>query len=265
MATTIRNHPSFLQCVAMAAFTCLALYCPSALAAPINYGDLDDIPPGDVIYTQVTESSGTDPVPLFGAPTVTVNMLDFNPAGFTANAAGGGADITDGQLNFGVVVPQGTFAPPTVAINSISLSEAGDFTLFGIGTAATSVAAGLFMQATITEVDGLAVAPIIVSTSASLSWDLLLNPGVSQGWNLGASVDLEQAIVDAGLVFNLGVTKVDVFLNNTLLAISEPSTAAFIAKKDFVVDVSIVPEPTAAALALMAFLGLGAVIRRNGR
>ena len=256
MTTTIRTY--FLRCAALAALACLAFSSSNVLANPINYGDLDDIPPGDVMYTQVTESSGTDPVPLYGAPTVTVNAMDFNPAGFTANAAGGGADITDGQMNFGLM------SVPGRAMASINLSESGDFTLFGAGTAATSTGAGLFMQATITEVDGNAISPIVVSASTSKSWDLVANPGLSQGWDLSASIDLEQALVDAGLNYSLGVTKADVFLNNTLLAISEPGTVAFIAKKDFVVDVPTVPEPTTAVMAFMALAGLSLVVRRNG-
>ena len=83
-----------------------ALWCANHCAsAAIMYGDFDDIPPGVVMYTDVTESSATDPIslPLFGAPTIVANDLDFDPMSFGATAPIGPstADLTDGQLNFG--------------------------------------------------------------------------------------------------------------------------------------------------------------------
>ena len=51
----------------------------ASLAAPINYGDFSDIPPGAVMYTDVTETANTpgDSEPLFGAPVVSGNALRF--------------------------------------------------------------------------------------------------------------------------------------------------------------------------------------------
>ena len=145
---TIRNFTAVIVALLLVATT--------ARAATINYGNFGPIAPG-VSFLAVTESSGTDPVPLYGAPDPFVVGLDFDPTSFVATAAGGGPDITDGQLNFTVM---GNTAPggPMVAIDSISLSERGDYNLVGVGTAATQVFAGAnIVSAKVTQIDGLPV------------------------------------------------------------------------------------------------------------
>src|SRR5688572_21908548 len=117
---------------------------PSA-SAQIYYGNYAG---STVVYQNVTESSGTDSIPQFGAPTVLVDTLDFNPVGFDAFSSGGGApDITDGQLNFTIKANSGYIIP------FVNFSERGDFTLAGTGTALTyaSVSATVFID--ILEVD----------------------------------------------------------------------------------------------------------------
>ncbi len=105
---------------------------PAAHAALINYGDFP-VPSAGIVFQQVTESSGTDAVPLYGPPTPFVTGLDFlPPSSFASSATGGAADITDGQLNFGV---QGQAGPGgVVGINSLTVQEGGGFTLVGAGT-----------------------------------------------------------------------------------------------------------------------------------
>src|SRR3990172_510762 len=95
-----------------------------AQAVPINYGTFMG---NTVSYVDVTEDSNSgDALPLFGAPTVSADSLDFDPVGFDANATGAlGVDVTDGNLNFMVVAKRGK------AIQSLELSEAGDTTLAG--------------------------------------------------------------------------------------------------------------------------------------
>src|SRR6476661_5040761 len=71
-------------------------------AAIISYGNFT-VPPSGVTYVNVSESSGTDPVPLYGPPTpVPPAGLDFDPANFVATANGGASDVTDGQLNYAI-------------------------------------------------------------------------------------------------------------------------------------------------------------------
>jgi hypothetical protein len=248
MATPIQSF--YFASAAVAALMCSS----STLAASINYGDFNDIAGGGLVtFTAVTESSGTDPVPLYNAPTTLVDSLDFNTTSFAAQATDGSVDITDGQLNFGLV------AEPGKAFSAIDISEAGDYTLAGSGTAATSIAAGLVMFVTIQEVDGVALAsPVTVSTTVSDDADLANDAGIALPWDLSVGIDLLGELDTAGIIYNLGVTKADVVLNNTLLAFSEQGTIAFIAKKEFALDVTTeVPEPTTAGLALLALASLG--------
>src|SRR5438270_709188 len=98
--TTFSRKP---RLIALATFFSAAVLAagPAAHAATINYGDFP-VPPAGITFQQVTESSGTDPVPLYGPPTPFVVGLDFDPTSFVSSSTNGAADITDGQLNFGI-------------------------------------------------------------------------------------------------------------------------------------------------------------------
>lgn len=224
--------------LAAACFAALALSA-SANAASINYGNFGPNGAG-VTFLGVTESSGTDPVPLFGAPTLTLAGLDFDPTSFVAAASGGSADTTDGQLNFTVKNPAG--------LSSISLAESGDYSLVGTGTAATKDFAGAIMQISVTEVNGVPVVPFnLPPVNASVGFNLLANPGVVQPWSLGVTATIPTATK---------ITGIKVTIDNQLIALSETGSVAFIAKKDFTITTGNTPEPaTLAAGALsMVFL-----------
>ncbi|MBN1490510.1 MAG: PEP-CTERM sorting domain-containing protein [Phycisphaerae bacterium] len=230
-------------------------------AAPIFYGDFGpDFPPGAVIYHDVTESSGTDPTPLYGPPTITGDVLDFDPMGFVASATDGVSDITDGQLNFGMSML------PGAGITSLLLTESGDYTLFGGGTAATTVAMGLSIGIDILAVDHMALTtPISVSANMAVVRDLLNNgPVVLAPWSNGLLVDFGAVLTNNNIDFDLGVTAAKVVINDQLLAISEDLSLAFVAKKEFRIEPWIegrpIPEP--ATLALFALGGLALLRRR---
>jgi hypothetical protein len=224
----------------------VGLFSAAVQAASINYGNFG--PVSGVSFLQVTESSGTDAVPIYGAPTVFPIGLDFNPTNFTASAIGGGADLTDGQLNFTIDSPN--------AITNISLFERGDYTLAGVGTAATNVSAGAVLLASVTEINGVAVAPIALApVNGSVGFNLAANPGLVQPWSLGLGVNVAAQVA--------GATRIDVAVNNALIAVAEPGGIAFIAKKDFVIGAGVVPEPSTVALASLALCGLGFAGRKR--
>jgi len=227
-------------------------------AAVINYGNSPDVPPG-ITFTNVMESSGTDPVPLYGPPSYFTTGMDFDPTGFVAAATDGAGDITDGQLNFGVGDTPGGGVR---AINTINLFEAGDFTLAGVGTAATQAFAGAIIRVTVTEINGVPVAPISLSPSnASVGFNLVANPGIVQPWSLGTTIN-----VDAQLAAGQDATKVEVSIDNQLIANSEAASLAFIAKKEFIINVSTIPGvPEPASFALLAAAGAVACLGRRRR
>jgi hypothetical protein len=234
----------------------------ASTVSAIDYGDFAGL---SVSYLGVEETSVTDTPPLFGSPSVIGNTLDFDPKGYGATSSGGAApDLTDGQLNFGVQAADG------YGITSLKFSEAGDFTVIGLGTADTyaSVAAAFFVD--VVEVDGVAIDPVQVTANmtfvpnASGKFELPTDEGVALIWKGSLSFDLNAALSDAGISYDLGATMLSVTLDNTLVAQSEAASTSFIAKKDFKVGaVTIVPEPTSLALALLGSLLLVPAMRRR--
>jgi hypothetical protein len=98
---------------------------------PIDHGDFT----GDTVsFIDVSEDSTTDPdaLPLLGSPTVGGDSLDFNGISFASSPGAGGVDMTNGNLTMGIEAQAGR------AIDTISLTEAGDYTLFGVPVAAAS-------------------------------------------------------------------------------------------------------------------------------
>ena len=209
---------------------------------------------------------------LFGPPaSVSGDAIDFNPT-FRANAEGPDSEIVDGQLNFMVVALEGQF------IENIQFSEAGDTTLSGIGTGATTftkVTAKFFID--VIAVDG---SPLGVPLNITTEMDFVpvgATAGANEGrWDLAADgdgfsfdtifsgslfVDINQELSDAGIDFQFGATKLNVAVDNTLTAVaSAAGYEAFIAKKDFdgLTVTSNIPEPT--GLVLMATLIAGACV-----
>jgi hypothetical protein len=238
-----------------------------AQAAPINYGDFMG---NTVTYVGVTEDSNSgDAPPLFGAPTVSGDSLDFDPVGFDANATGAsGVDVTDGNLKFMVV------AKPGFAIENLQLSEAGDTTLAGFGTDATFTAVTGTGVLNISMVDGIGINVISVPFAMTFSpsggtYGLLTDGGggplFHTFWSGGVLLDIDSILLANNVGFNLGATKISVNLDNTLTALSEDGTFSLIAKKEFggLSITTNIPEPATFALVGIAVLGL-VVSRRPG-
>lgn len=248
---------------ALAAFVALA-FSSIANAAPINYGAFV----GDsVTYSNVTESSGTDPEPLYGAPIIVGNQLKFfdptatpQSLGFIAYAAGGVGDVTDGKLVFGLTAHLG------YGITSLSLSEGGDYTLAVLGTEVAQVFASLITyEVEVTEVDGAPITPFTLNSVQSV-FEQLTGPAIPESgfWSVSDFFDLEQALVDRSIPFVLGATKLTVTIDNTLVAQASSGSNAFIQKKSFSIDVETkVPEPATFVLAAAAAAGMGVIARRR--
>ncbi len=242
-----------------ATFLGMGLLAATAQAVPINYGNFSGT---TVNYLSVTEDSATDATPLFGAPTVAGDALDFNPTNFVSSSSGGAIDSTIGVLNFTAEATSGNF------IDQIVLSEAGDYTIFGsggVGTSAT-VAAPVFIN--IVEVDGVSISPInyngnLVFTPSAGDYNLA-DDGAGFGviWTGVLDIDVEQLLIDAGVNYTYGATEVKVILNNILATTSEAGSSAEIQKKDLQgLTVTIFPEPASAML--LAALGLPVLSRRK--
>jgi len=234
-----------------------------SVAAPINYGDFTGT---TVMYLDVTENTNTgDDQPLFGAPTVAGDSIDFDPSGFSASSSGGGApDLTDGQLTFMIMAQEGK------AINNVTFSEAGDASLArSLDTtddALTSVTSNIFID--ILEVHGAPINAINVQGemtfapsdgSYTLSEDGSGGATFNTGWTGSFFVDLTGVDGVNGLI-----TKVSVNIDNVLTASSATNSTAFIAKKDFdgVTIATNIPEPTTALLAVSGLLAMACSRRR---
>jgi hypothetical protein len=235
------------------AFLCAA-FAQSTCAATINYGNFGPVAPG-VTFQQVTESSGTDPVPMFGPPTPFVTGLNFTPSNFVSSATGGSSDITDGQLNFTLA------ASPGQHIASVNLFEAGDYSLAGTGTTTTSVFVGAIIRATVIEINGVAVAPVNLTTTTSTYSDTLPGTVIVGPWSLNVAQNISSQLNPGQFA-----TKVEISVDNQLISISESSSVAFIAKKEFQFNAvaAAVPEPGSVGLSvLLISAGLGARRRRR--
>ena len=256
----IHNGRTAAVCRSFAAVILLGLCVATASAASINYGNHGPVPPG-VTFTSVTESSSTDPVPLYGPPTAFSVGMDFDPTGFASFANGGSNDVTDGQLNFGIQ------ASPIVGISSVGLFEAGDFTLAGSGTSATQTFAGAILRVTVTQIDGVNVAPInLTPVNASVGFNLAANPGIVQPWSLGLSLNVAAQLTSLGYTYQAGATGLEVVIDNQLLAFSEANSVAGIEKKEFRIDLGTNPIPEPATSALLGCAGLfaaGTWLRRR--
>jgi len=242
-------------------------------AAVINYGDkMADT----VIYQNIREAANSagDAAPLFGPPDVAGNSLDFDPVGFGASVVGPGVDITDGNLAFMVKAKAGN------AIDNIFFQEKGDTTLAGFGTDTTFTSVTMHGVLNINEVDFAGINTISLPISITnfspsggtygLGTDGGGGPLFSSGWSGSLLVDLTTsnpavaaAFASQGIVPQLGVTKISVNFNNTLVAIGQTGTSANIAKKDNgIIITTNIPEPASCLLAAFGLALCGVVARR---
>lgn len=233
----------------------------------------------DVWYVGVSESNiegsgGSDGMTaeLFGAPTINGDIIDFNPKNFQAEvetqSGENTSEIVDGQLSFMIV------AKPGQVIDNVQFNEAGDTTLIALGAAEafSSVSANFFVD--VVEVDGQPLGEILnlddALTFGPSDGDFEIgvdgSPNFNTAWSGSVQMDLQQALIDNDIDFQFGATKVNITLDNTLVAAASDGGSAFIKKKDFDgVTITVnVPEPGSVALVLLGVVGLVAARRVAG-
>jgi hypothetical protein len=244
-------------------FVCLFACASVAWAAPINYGNVNG---ETVVYQQVTEDSSTDPgATLYGAPTASGDALLFNPS-FGATGSGGASDQTFGSLTSTIVAIQNS------RIEYLQFQEEGDFSLAGSGTTASMAEVAATFNISIIQVDGVDIAPVLVSEQMMFTvggspsdgqFNIVDEPGLAQPWAGTVAVDLNQALLLAGVSGR--ATKVEIELDNRLLAASEATSYAYIKKKDIggfaITAVTEIPEP--ATMCLLALGGLAMLKRKK--
>lgn len=254
----MRKLPSLFAIVLLAAAT------SGARAVSTNYGNFVG---ATVQYIDVTETTVTDPLPLFGAPVVAGDFIDFAPVSYNSSAVGpGGSDVTAGTVDAMVAALAGYY------ITDLHFSDQGDFTLAGAGGLGTFASVTGGVEVTVTEVDGVAITPVVITDALTYSpsngdWNMQDDAsGLILGgfWTGSLDMDVTQALVDAGVAVNWGATKLSLAYDNELTATSESGTSTLIAKKDVSIGATTaVPEPTAAIMAGLGGLALLAFRRRR--
>ena len=234
-----------------------------ARAETIDYKDLD-LTGQDVEFLGVKEDSITDGLPLFDKPILVLNSLVFNPASFEAFSEGGGVDLTDGSLTMEIR------STNEFGMSAIEIVEAGDYSLAGFGTNDTyiQIAAPVFVQ--IIEVDGQSIDPILIVDALEFTpsgGDFKLQDdqnGAGIIWEGHLTIDLD-AVLAANNIDG-ATTRVLLNMDNSLLAVSEPVSLAFIKKKTSRVGITpIVPEPSSIVLAGLGLLALVGILWRRRR
>ncbi len=239
----------------------LALAAFGLLTSAANAGLYGDFVGSTVTFEDVQDQNG-----LYGAPTVSGDSLDFSPNTFEADCSMDpgcppNPTLVDDTLTITIQAHSGSF------IDDILLQEAGDTTLVSFldAFAATTVTATVFID--IFEINGLSVNNI--NAQAQM---VFTNNGefetTDEGtgthiWTGSLLIDLDQVIADYG--GNGQATRVQLNINNTLVAFAASGASARIEKKDIDgLAITVIPKPGTALLMGLGLAGLASV-RRNGR
>lgn len=224
-------------------------------ASAATYGNFAD-PTGTVTYVNVRDVNG-----LFGAPSVSLDSLDFTPTTYQAACTQCPAGVsTSDTLSLDVVAATGR------RIDQLEVSEGLDYTLQSFdasGFAVGRVVASLGI--TLLEINGSPIipfnanVPVVFTPSGTMAVNGF---GIQSGIILGTSgfIDVDAIVTSAGLSGD--VTRLSVAFGNILTAIHDGAGGQAVIRKrdaDFVSltinGASQTPEPTTAVL-LMGGLAL---------
>lgn len=235
----------------------------ASTATAASYGSFTGAT-GSVSYLNVQDLNG-----LFGAPSVSVDSLDFTPLDFEARCSQCPAGVTTTDtLSLDIDTISGR------AVDEIRITEGLDFTVLSYdttGLASARVQADLVVD--VLELNGVPVSGIGRSTSIVYVPSLVSVDGFGSrnGIMIGdLRVDIAEIIASAGATGD--ATLVRIALSNTLQAIHDGSGGeARIRKRDadfismtIAASLSDVPEPTTAVLLLGGLAGLAARRERRG-
>jgi hypothetical protein len=229
------------------AFVCAGL--PSVVRADtFKYGDFTA---ASVVFQGVTEASATETSPVYGAPSVYGDAIAYNLSGVNVYANRGTFDFLDAQFTTAIAAQSG------YGIHNVNISEAGDYTLIGKGTSDTAVSAKLILASLkVCAVDGATITPVTTSLIASVDYSLDTKSG-SGLWNLDLNVDIDSLLAAKG--YKGKATLVTLTFDNSIYALSESTSVAYLAKKSLEVSAGTsgtsVPEPS--TLALLGIGGIG--------
>lgn len=235
----------------------------SAPGFAASYGDLSD-PSGTVFYENISDING-----LYGAPTVSVNSLDFTPDEFIVNCTQcPGGETTADTITLDIRAVGGQ------QISEISANEGLNYIIQSFspaGFAAVQATSTIFVD--ILEVNGQSINGINASVQMTFDQGGIASVsgfGTDSGIFLGATgaIDIQQIIQDAG--GSGEATLVRLSLDNTLQAFHDGSGGqAFLRKRDTdFLSITInggapIPEPSTGLLLLGGLTALSA--RRTRR
>jgi hypothetical protein len=241
------------------------LFCALALAMALlplapsesdanNYGDFSS-PTGTVAFNNVADLNG-----LYGAPTVSVNTLDFNPTLFELDCSSSATNcdpsvsVAD-TLTFDIEANSGFF------IEEILLTEAGDTLVndFNQPTASafTSLVGNVFVD--VYELDSSPANGIngnaqMVFTPGD-TFNTAVDGNVSLIWTGELLLNIDDLITGSSQTGK--ATGVTISLENILTGFAENNAVAQIEKKDADgLAITVIPEPGTALLLALGLAGL---------
>jgi hypothetical protein len=251
---------------ALLAVSLAALAPAVSQAAIFNYTDKIGT---EIKFTGISENTHRDLLPLFGAPTLSGNTLDFTPINFYSDSqfAAPPFDLTDGLLQFMGM------SQPGFAIQNITFAEGGALSVLGgSATANTLVDVSAVGFIDVFEVDNVAIDKERIDIELTFSFGVGGNgtwrripEGLVNGqpWTGSQFINIKQELLARGIAVVNGATLIKVNLDNSLYAQSELVGGAYIDKKDFFTVTTNIPEPTSCLLAMFGLVVGGLAARRS--